>query len=124
MNSEVLLFKDNDGKDVSFEDLLKTIYENSIEKRNSIIEIAKTIAPKIDSLADAMAILPHLTDLQNTAIKNDEQLIKLAVIAQRGISKPKSKFDSPIEDFGFTPEQRREMLERAKKTMVPGSSSD
>jgi hypothetical protein len=44
-------------------------------------------------------------------IKNDEQLIKMATIAQRAISSGKSS----EEGFGMTEEEKRQLLNEVKK---------
>lgn len=123
MNSDVILFKDDNGKEVSFEDLLKVIYENSIDKKESLLQTVDHVKPLIQTLSDAVTILPYLTDLQNSSIKNDEQLIKLAAIAQRSILKTKAPKFNIEQDFGLSAEDRKALLEQAKRVSVPGASA-
>lgn len=123
MNADAILFKDSTGKEVSFEDLLKVIYENSIEKKESLLQTVEHVKPLIRSLPDAVTILPYLTDLQQASIKNDEQLIKLAAIAQRSILKTKAPKFNIEQDFGLSAEDRKALLEQAKRVSVPGASA-
>lgn len=126
MNKEVILFRTDDGKDITFEDLLKKIYENAEAKQKSIENTVAHIAPLVQTLNDAVIILPNLSELQGLAIRNDEQLIKMAAIVQRGLVKNnKSKFN--LDDVGgITAEERKALLEQAKEMkskVVPGAAS-
>lgn len=126
MNKEVILFQTDEGKNITFEDLLKKIYENSESKQKSIENTVAHIAPMVQTLQDAVTILPYLTDLQHASIKNDDSVIKMAAIVQRGLVKnTKNKFNH--EDFGgITADERKELLERAKEMKnkpVPGAAA-
>ena len=123
MNNDVVLFTKN-GKDVTFEDLLLKIYENSEEKQQHLIATAEQVKPMIKTLQDAVIILPMLTDLQNTSIRNDEQLIKMAAIVQRGLGKTKAS-QNPIGELGISPEERQMLLEQAKelRKTIPGAAA-
>lgn len=126
MNKEVILFRTDDGKDITFEDLLKKIYENSEAKQKSIENTVAHVAPMVQSLQDAVVILPYLTDLQNASIRNDDQVVKMAAIVQRGLVKSaKNKFNH--EDFGgITADERKALLEQAKEMKskpVPGAAA-
>jgi hypothetical protein len=52
-NSEVL-FKGSDGRDVTFEDLLRKIYENAEAKNVHLLQTANNVGSKIDSIQDAV----------------------------------------------------------------------
>jgi hypothetical protein len=126
LNKEVILFRTDDGKDITFEDLLKKIYENSEAKQKSIENTVAHVAPMVQSLQDAVVILPYLTDLQNASIRNDDQVVKMAAIVQRGLVKSaKNKFNH--EDFGgITADERKALLEQAKEMKskpVPGAAA-
>ena len=83
MNKDLILFKKLDGDDVTFEDLLRTIYENCESKRAHILDAAEKVKVKINSVNDAVLLGDTLVKLQDTMIKNDEQLIKMANIVSR-----------------------------------------
>lgn len=119
-NSEVL-FKGSDGKDVTYEDLLRRIYENAEAKNIHLLQTAQHISTKIDNVQDAVMVLPFLTSLQSVSVKNDEQLVKLAAIVARQNKKLKEDDDSDM--FGLTAEMRKEIMEEAQKvTIRPGHS--
>lgn len=126
MNNEIVLFKTDKGKNITFEDLLKKIYENSEAKQRSIENTVAHVGPMVQTLQDAVTILPYLTDLQNASIRNDDSLTKMAAIVQRGLVKnAKNKFN--LDDAsGITAEERAMLMERAKEMRnkpVPGSSA-
>lgn len=126
MNNEIVLFKTEEGKNITFEDLLKKIYENSEAKQRSIENTVAHIGPMVQTLQDAVTILPYLTDLQNASIRNDDSLTKMAAIVQRGLVKnAKNKFNH--EDAGgITAEEREALMEQAKQLRnkpIPGSSA-
>lgn len=126
MNKEVVLFQTDDGKNITFEDLLKKIYENAEAKQKSIETATLHIGQYVQSLNDAVILLPGLCDLQNVAIRNDDQLVKMAAIVQRGLLKnAKNKFNH--EDTGTITIEERNMLIEAAKEMrnktVPGAAA-
>lgn len=125
MKKDILFTQDN-GQDVTFEDLLKRVYDNSVEKQTHLIATADQIKPMIQNVQDAVVLLPLLVDLQNASIRNDEQLIKMAAIVERHLGKSsKSAKVLDIESFGISVDERNNLLERAKQMRkeIPGESS-
>lgn len=123
MNKEIILFKDDLGNDVSFEDLLKKIYENSVKKQEQLIATAEHLKPMITTLQEAVIIMPTLVNLQKVSVENDDNLIKMAAIIHRGLAKNKSKINP--DNFGITMEERKQLMIRAReiRDSVPGESS-
>lgn len=126
MNKEVVLFQTEEGKNITFEDLLKKIYENAEAKQRSIETATLHVGQYVQSLNDAVILMPSLVDLQNASIRNDDQLVKMAAIVQRGLLKnAKNKFN--MEDFGgITADERKALLEQAKEMKskaVPSAAS-
>ena len=119
-NSEVL-FRGSDGRDVTFEDLLRKIYENAEAKNVHLLETARNVGTKIDSIADAVMVLPFLTSLQSVSVKNDEQLVKMAAIVARQNKKLKDE-DDDIGAFGLTAEMRKEIMDAANSVGYPGQA--
>lgn len=76
--SEIELFE---GK--SYSDLLKEIYENSVEKRGQIANLISSLTPLIEGLGDATLLVPLIKEYLEIGVKNDEQLVKLAQLVQR-----------------------------------------
>lgn len=94
-----------------FSDLLKEIYENSKKKEAQINALIGELKPLITDIGDATLIVPLIKEYMELGIKNDEQLIKMATIAQRAISSGKSS----EEGFGMTEEEKQQLLNEVKK---------
>jgi hypothetical protein len=73
-----------DNKSVS--DLFSDIYKNSKNKKKQIDDLLDSVTNLVSTVSDAAIILPMLKDVFDIAIKNDEQLVKLATVVQRIIS--------------------------------------
>lgn len=76
--SDFVLF---DGKNLS--SLFKDIYENQVNKKKNISELIESLRKLIRNVGEASVIAPIIKDLIEISVKNDEQLVKLATIAQR-----------------------------------------
>ena len=92
------------GKNLS--GLFEDIYNNQINKKKHISEIIHELRKSIRHSGDMAVLGPVIKDLIDTSVRNDDQLVKLATIAQRIIaSNQKSEGDS-----GFLTEAEREQL--------------
>lgn len=101
MSTEFELFP---GKNLS--GLFEDIYNNQINKKKHISEIIHELRKSIRHAGDMAVLGPVIKDLIDTSVRNDDQLVKLATIAQRIIaSNQKSEGDS-----GFLTEAEREQL--------------
>ena len=123
MKHSEVLFTTDDGRDITFEDILKKIYTNAELKQKQIIETADGLKPLIITLSDAVVIMPSLIALQNAAINNDDLLVKAAAIIQRKQSK-NSKVE--IADGLITSSERSMLLASVREQAqgnVPGSSA-
>jgi hypothetical protein len=78
MSKEFVLF---DGKNLS--SLFKDIYDNQVNKKKNISELIESLRKLIKNVGEATVVAPIIKDLIEISVKNDEQLIKLATIAQR-----------------------------------------
>lgn len=76
--SEIELF---DGK--SYSDLLKEIYDNSVQKRGQIAGLIESLYPMVEGIGDATLLVPLIKEYLEIGVKNDEQLVKLAQLVQR-----------------------------------------
>ena len=92
------------GKNLS--GLFEDIYNNQINKKKHISEIIHELRKMVRHAGDMAVIGPIIKDLIDTSVRNDDQLVKLATIAQRIIvSNQKSEGDA-----GFLTEAEREQL--------------
>lgn len=78
MSTDFELFK---GKSLS--SLFEDIYNNQIQKKAKISELINELKKMIKHAGDIAVIGPIIKDLIETSVKNDDQLVKLATIAQR-----------------------------------------
>jgi len=69
------------GKNLS--GLFEDIYNNQITKKKNISELIAEMRKTIRHAGDMAVVGPILKDLIDTSVRNDDQLIKLATIAQR-----------------------------------------
>jgi hypothetical protein len=68
-----------------FSDILKDIYENQKKKDRQINLLIADIKPLIQNVSDAITLIPIIKDYMEVAVKNDEHLLKMAAVIQRGI---------------------------------------
>ena len=73
--------------DKNFSDLSKEIYENSKLKKTQIDLLIQEVHGYIQGLEDIAIVGPVLKELFDVAVKNDDNLLKLATVIQRIMSK-------------------------------------
>ena len=78
-------FKIFDNK--NFSDLSKEIYENSKLKKTQIDLLIQEVHSYIQGIEDIAIVGPVLKELFDVAVKNDDNLLKLATVIQRIMSK-------------------------------------
>jgi len=105
---ETIEFEIYKGK--SFSSLCKEIVVNQNEKKDQIDILISELRPLIKSVNDAMVIVPLIRDYLDTGIKNDEQLVKLAAVIQRILSKQNEGGDGD-QSFAITDEERKQLLD-------------
>mgnify|MGYP001161056414 FL=1 len=82
MSNEKEIFE---GK--TFQDLTKDIYENTTKRKVQIDLLISEIHGFITTIDDVVMVAPIIKEYMDTAVKNDEHLVKLAGVLQRIISK-------------------------------------
>ena len=92
------------GKNLS--GLFQDIYNNQTNKKKHISEIIHEIRKGIRHAGDMAVLGPVIKDLIDSSVRNDDQLVKLATIAQR-IMIANTKNES---DTGFLSDAEREQL--------------
>ena len=92
--------------DKNFSDLSKEIYENSKLKKTQIDLLIQEVHSYIQGIEDIAIVGPVLKELFDVAVKNDDNLLKLATVIQRIMSKH-SIDDS---DIGLLSEAEKEEL--------------
>lgn len=102
-------------KNTTLADLFEEIHSNSSRKRTQIEGLIGELKPLIDTMGDAMTIVPLIRDYLDAGLKNDDMLVKLATIIQRLESA--SAKNSPVSDEDDL-ENLLDMLEQTKKTQA------
>lgn len=113
---DINLFTNHEGDNVTYEDILKDIYNNSEESRETMRVLVEQLSSLITSPKDAIALMEHINGLLDARIKNDDLLVKLATIVGRMIQKEMSESSTDDGAFGLSEEERQQLLETAKKT--------
>ena len=83
-------------KGKSFSDLTKDIYKNTTDRKKQIDLLISEIHGFITSIDDVVMIAPIIKEYMDIAVKNDEQLVKLAGVLQRIISKSSGNDDESL----------------------------
>lgn len=109
MGSDFVLF---DGKNLS--GLFKDIYDNQVNKKKNISELIESLRKLIKNVGEATVIAPIIKDLIEISVKNDEQLVKLATIAQR-LSAAESK--GVGEDGWLSDSEKKQLLNELEEVV-------
>ena len=94
-----------EGKSLS--DVFKDIYTNSKENKQQIEVLMKDLLKFVTDTASAVALVPILKDYLDVAVKNDEQLIKVAAIVQKLASAESKGSDS---EFGLSELEKEQLM--------------
>jgi hypothetical protein len=101
----------------SLSDIFKQIHRNNKDTDKQINELIDALKPLASSNAgSAVMLMPTVKDLIDVNVKNNEQLIKMAGIAQRASTASAS--NNP-ESF-FDPSEIQQLLEEQRAIQVEG----
>ncbi len=107
MSEEFELFE---GKSLS--SLFEDIYRNSVETKSELQILIQTVSAMVKDEVTAVTLVPIIKEYLDINIKNDEHLIKLAMIVQRLIA---SEGKGASEDaFGMSDAEKKMLLENAE----------
>ena len=109
MSKDYEIFK---GKKLS--DLFQEIHQNSEVKRVQIDSMLSHLTSMISNPDDAVQLVPVIKDYMEVAVKNDEQLIKIAGIVGR-ILQAEMK---GVNDEGILTDMEKEQLMKALEEEV------
>lgn len=110
--SEIKVFKTKKGKYVTYEDILRDIYNNSSETRDTISTLVDTLTGMISSPQDAILVMEAVTEMLQARVKNDDLLVKVASIVARIASKQVTD-KSGGSDWEITDEEKKQLLQEA-----------
>jgi hypothetical protein len=101
----------------SLSDIFKQIHRNNKDTDKQINEIIDALKPLASSNAgSAVMLMPTVKDLIDVNVKNNEQLIKMAGIAQRASTANSNN----NQDLLFDPSEIQQLLEEQRAVQVEG----
>ena len=109
MSNEKEIFE---GK--TFQDLTKDIYENTTKRKVQIDLLISEIHGFITTIDDVVLVAPIIKEYMDTAVRNDEHLVKLAGVLQRIISKSQGDND---ESMLLSDEEKEELMGTLQDTV-------
>ena len=98
----------------TFQDLTKDIYENTTKRKVQIDLLISEIHGFITTIDDVVMVAPIIKEYMDTAVKNDEHLVKLAGVLQRIISKSSGESD---ESMLLSDEEKEELMGTLQDTV-------
>ena len=99
--------------DKKFSDLSKEIYENSKLKKTQIDLLIQEVHSYIQGIEDIAIVGPVLKELFDVAVKNDDNLLKLATVIQRIMNK---QIDFIDDTSMLTDEEKQELMDTLEET--------
>jgi len=98
----------------TFQDLTKDIYENTTKRKVQIDLLISEIHGFITTIDDVVMVAPIIKEYMDTAVRNDEHLVKLAGVLQRIISKSSGESD---ESMLLSDEEKEELMGTLQDTV-------
>ena len=98
----------------TFQDLTKDIYENTSKRKVQIDLLISEIHGFITTIDDVVMVAPIIKEYMDTAVRNDEHLVKLAGVLQRIISKSQGESD---ESMLLSDEEKAELMGTLQDTV-------
>ena len=99
--------------DKKFSDLSQEIYENSKLKKTQIDLLIQEVHSYIQGIEDIAIVGPVLKELFDVAVKNDDNLLKLATVIQRIMNKQVDVMD---DTSLLTDEEKQELMDTLEET--------
>jgi hypothetical protein len=99
--------------DKKFSDLSQEIYENSKLKKTQIDLLIQEVHGYIQGIEDIAIVGPVLKELFDVAVKNDDNLLKLATVIQRIMNK---QVDIMDDTSLLTDEEKQELIDTLEET--------
>ena len=88
--------KDELFKGKTFSDLMSDVYHNSRKKDRQINQLISQLQPLIRSASDATIIVPLIKEYLDVAVKNDDQLVKIANVVTKILTAKSESADEGI----------------------------
>ena len=104
MDNDIEIYKNK-----KFSDLCKDIVKNSENNRDQLDILISDLRSLIKTANDALMIVPLIKEYLDVQVKNDEQLVKLAAVIQRILSKQTVGADGEMTGF-LTEDEKRQLM--------------
>ena len=112
--------------DKSLADLFKQIHKHNKDTDKQINELIEAMKPMINNAGSVVMIMPTVKDLIDVNVRNNDQLIKMASIAQRAASSNNSSesngFLPDIEEIQHLLDEQNAIKEEGKKLLEQTSN--
>ena len=99
----------------TFQDLTKDIYDNTTKRKTQIDLLISEIHGFITTIDDVVLVAPIIKEYMDTAVRNDEHLVKLAGVLQRIISKSQGESD---ESMLLSDEEKADLMGTLQDTVA------
>ena len=109
-------------KGKNFSSLCKEIVINQNEKKDQLDILVSELRGIIKTVNDAIVVVPLIKEYLDVGVKNDEQLVKLAAIIQRILSRPNDGADAG-SPFMMTDEERKQLMDEVEILKMDKSAS-
>lgn len=105
--------------------LFEDIYNNSATKKKQINTLISELKHLVKKPQDAALIVPLIREYLDVSVRNDEHLVKLAMVIQRLISSTKRiSDDDDIEDVELTDEEKDGIIKDIAKSVLSIGEKD
>jgi len=106
----------------SLADLFKQIHKNNKDTDTQINELIEAIKPMITNAGSVVMIMPTVKDLIDVNVRNNDQLIKMAGIAQRAasvnIANSDSSFLPDLDEIQHLLDEQNIIKEESNKLLI------
>jgi hypothetical protein len=97
-------------KKKKFSDVLEEIYTRSKTKETQITGLIDDLKNMIQNVADALTLVPLIKGYMEVAVKNDDMLIKMLAVVQKGMDR-----GADTGDYNMTDEERDQLFKLAQE---------
>jgi hypothetical protein len=96
-----------------FSDLLKEVYDRSIEKEKQLTDMIDQLRDLIQNTGDAVMMVPLIASYMDMNLKNDDLLIKMLAIVQKGMGRGKE-----TGDYSLSEDEKSQLLQLAQENVA------
>ena len=104
-----------DGK--TFRDLFKEVIDRSQSKKDQLDTLISDVRTLIKNANDAQVFLPRIKEFLDVGIKNDEQLVKLASVAER-LQSTQIEVVGGVDGSGLSDDEKEELMKNFARDKI------